>query len=198
MKKLCIALALLLSLSITNAKADVLDFDNIDLMDSVSVVSTFDIFDVSGFALIDVDFQPGTGYEFGNFSPENSVFNNNAQTMTFSITGGGQFNVDGAYFAGGWRDNLSVLAIGIDSLGNISDTKLFNVDSNAPTWVDIDFGAVDSFVLSSFGGVDAGYGGGPNDTHFVMDNFTFSVVPEPTSACCLSLLMLGGLIRRRK
>ena len=194
-KSLTLALLTVFLLAATS-RADVANFDGIDVSGGPQELFTFDGFTALNLAVIDKDWQPGTGYEFGNLSPENSAFNNFAQPVTISRTSGSHFNFVGASFAGAWRDQLTIFVSGF--LNNqLTDFKLFEVDSTGPSFVTLDFTNIDTLIIASFGGVDAGYGGGPGDQHFVMDDFTY-VVPEPSSMVIAALLGLGAFARRRR
>ena len=91
-----------------------------------------------------------------------------------------RFNFDGAYFTAAWSNALSITVEGYRS-GALSYTTTFTVDTTGPVFKPLNYLNIDALRFRSIGS--------PGD-QFAMDNFTFSLVPEPHAA----LLFASGLI----
>ena len=96
------------------------------------------------------------------------------------------------YLTGAWNNGLSIRADGY--LGGILKyTKTVTVSAFDHTLVSYEFINVDRVQWTSWGGVNAGFGG--SGTHFAMDDLSYDAVPEPSSLLALAI-GAGGLIGR--
>jgi hypothetical protein len=66
-----------------------------------------------------------------------------------------------------------------------------------PTFFEFNFNDIDTLTFNSFGGTPQPTPTGGAGVHFVMDNFTFALVPEPSTIALLALGAIGLLARRR-
>ena len=62
------------------------------------------------------------------------------------------------------------------------------------------FADIDRLTFNAFGGQDAGFSNRSVIPHFVMDNFTFEFVPEPSSLllATVGVLLLWPILRRKR
>jgi hypothetical protein len=104
------------------------------------------------------------------------------------------FNFEGAYLTGAWSDGLNVTVKGILGGQEIySETVVINTD--APTWFDFEYSGITNLEFISFGGTHHdGYPG--EGTVFAIDNYTTTIVPEPSAFCLLAIatIFCGGFI----
>jgi hypothetical protein len=107
-------------------------------------------------------------------SAPNVAYNNAGQPA--SVTGT-TFNFIGADLTAAWNNGLSVTVDGYDN-GVLVDEKTVVVNTTAPTFFQFDFDGITELVFSSTGGTNAGDGG--IGTQFVMDDFTFTAVGDPS------------------
>ena len=138
---------------------------------------------------------PGSGYDNGTVTEDYVALNGNPNPAAFSDA---PFTFNGCYLTAAWNEDLNIQVEGF-----LDDTLLFSetvvVDPYEPTWFDFNFTGINRVVFTSWGGTDAGLGGG--GTYFAMDNLTINessaAIPEPSS---MALLALGGLglLRRRR
>jgi hypothetical protein len=88
-------------------------------------------------------------------------------------------------FTAAWNNDLNVTASAWDD-GVVVGTKTFSIDTAEPTEVVFDFTSIDKITFASFGGTDAGLGGGGE--HFAMDDLVIGrevVVPGDGDAIAL-------------
>jgi hypothetical protein len=136
------------------------------------------------------------GYYYGTVSASNMAFNG-LGTPAEIDSPGTNFNFLSAYFTGAWHSNLNIEVEGFNGTNLIYDQTVVAGATN-PILFTFDYADINRLYFNSFGGqVAFGYDGG---SQFVMDNFTFEFVPEPSS---LLLAALGGmslvaLLRRRR
>lgn len=129
---------------------------------------------------------PGSGYDNGTvsgdyvaYAPWVRVGSNSRYLMDF----------EGVYLTGAWNDGLNIKVEGIlDEEIKYSQTVV--VDTDEPTWFEFNFEHIDYLKFTSYGGVKAENAAG-NGTQFVMDDFTYTPLPEPGSV--LGLVALGAL-----
>lgn len=106
-----------------------------------------------------------------------------------SSISGDPFDFSGGFFGGAYRDGLQINVKGLVPDG-VKYEKTIVVGTDESKWIDFSFSGINELQFTSFGGVDAGFGGA--GTHFTLDDFTFnflvSSIPEPSS---LAVLLLG-------
>ena len=185
--------AILVALAITSiallganpARATVLKFDQ--LAPEGAVPNGYGGFNWGNFQFlngVNFDLNP-SGYQAGVVSPNNVAYNADAFPAGVSINGATQFNFVGAYLTAAWNDDLSVRIQGFSIAAPVYDTTVI-LSATTPTFYTLNFANVDEVLFTSFGGTQHfGYEG--TGLQFAMDDFTFTLVPEPSS------LLLGFL-----
>ncbi|MDX2241198.1 MAG: PTPA-CTERM sorting domain-containing protein [Leptolyngbyaceae cyanobacterium bins.302] len=135
------------------------------------------------------------GYKFGTASPEKVAYN--AFGAPASVLKGSQpFTLNSAYLTAAWNDGLNILIEGIQGINTVYSTTVV-VDTTSPTLFNFNWSGIDSLRFTSFGGVNAGYGGG--GTQFALDNLTINATPIPTPALLPGLIGMGVMaLRKRK
>ena len=135
------------------------------------------------------DEHPVSGYENGVVSGEYIAWKNDNVPGSVS-RGSDLFNFNSAYFTAAWTNGLNITVAGY--IGGASGTLMYSetviVDTTSPTLFQFDYVGIDTLRFESFGGTDAGLGGG--GLQFAMDDFEYTVVPIPAAAW----LFLSGLI----
>jgi len=127
------------------------------------------------------------GYYYGMVSASNVAFNAGGNPAEIDSPGT-NFDFLGAYFTGAWNNNLSIEVQGYSDTNLIYDETLVASATN-PTLLTLDYLDIDRLYFNSYGGQAVGFGQGGGE-QFVMDNFEFEYVPEPSS---LLLAALGGV-----
>lgn len=110
---------------------------------------------------------------------------------------GTNFNFLSAYLTGELNNNLNIEVQGLNDTNLLFDETVVASATN-PTLFVFNFLNINRLVFNSSGGQPAfGTYGVPN---FVMDNFTFEFVPEPSTLllAVLGALMLGPLLKRKR
>ncbi len=139
-----------------------------------------------------------SGFENGVVSPDNVAYNGRARMATISSST--PFNLNSAYFTGGWRDNLTIRMFGyFDDVQQY--TTSFQVDSTEPSLVTFNWKNLDYVIFASFNGDEhLGYIG--TASIFVVDDLNVSFVPVPAALPLFGLGLAGvsgfGFKRRRK
>jgi hypothetical protein len=114
---------------------------------------------------------------------------------------GTNFNFLSVYLTGAWRSNLNINVYGYGG----ANSKLFYyttviVSATNPTLFTFNYMDIDRLVFSPEpSGQDAGFGYANSDG-FVMDNFTFEFIPEPSSflLAALGAVSLAVFLRRKR
>jgi hypothetical protein len=127
-----------------------------------------------------------SGYYYGMVSASNVAYNPFGNPAGID-SAGTNFNFLSVYLTGAWHSNLNVEVQGFRAGSLLYDTTVIASATNAALFT-FDYLDIDRLYFSSFGGQAAFPVDGGN--HFVMDNFTFELVPEPSSL----LLTAGGLL----
>lgn len=136
------------------------------------------------------------GLHYGIVSGSNVAFNAGGDPAQIDSVGT-NFNFLGAYFTGLWNSNLNVQVEGFNGTNLIYDQTLVASATN-PTLVTFDYLNIDRLYFDSYGGETAfGFDYGPE---FVMDNFTFEFIPEPSTFLLAALggVSLVAFLRRRR
>lgn len=174
------------------AQAATLDFDSLS---SASVVASgYGGLNWDNFWAFDTSSYQSSGYVNGTVSPHFVALNAWEDPASFSSSV--LFTFNSAYFTAAWNTGLTVEVKGFQG-GNLVNSTSFTVDTVGPSLITFNWADINQVTFVSYGGVDAGYGGG--GTHFAMDNVTINAVPEP-GALALVLAGLGvfGVIAKRR
>lgn len=137
------------------------------------------------------------GYYYGMVSASNNAFNALGDPAEIDSSGT-NFNFLGAYLTGAWNNNLNIEVQGFRG-ASLVYSQMVVASATSPTLFTFNYLNVDRLTFSSSGGQSAGFpfGGGEQ---FAMDNFTFQLVPEPSSLllAALGVLTLWPLLKRRR
>jgi hypothetical protein len=98
------------------------------------------------------------------------------------------FNFLGAYLTGDWNSNLNIEVQGYRDTNLVYDQSVV-AGATSPTLFVFNFEDIDRLVFTSYGGEPA-FGVQGGDGEFIMDNFEFEFIPEPSS---FLLAALGGV-----
>ena len=137
------------------------------------------------------------GSYYGMVSPPNIAFNGSGNPAEIDSPNT-NFNFLSTYLTGGWNNNLNIEVQGFSGTNLVYDeTKV--VSATSPTLFTFDYLNIDRLYFNTFGGEPAGFPGGSGE-QFVMDNFMFEFIPEPST---FLLAALGGVsliafLRRRR
>ena len=123
------------------------------------------------------------GFYYGMVSASNVAFNALGTPVEVDSISS-SFNFFSAFLTGAWHSNLNVEVQGFRSGSMVYDQTVTVSATNASLFV-FNYLNVDRVYFNSFGGQTAFASDGGN--HFVMDDFTFEFVPEP------STLLLTGI-----
>ena len=142
--------------------------------------------------VIHKDYYSESGYNIGATSGDYSVFflgdKNTSRDRTYfeSYIPSDHFNFHGAYFTSAWTETAELTIYGYRDDALVASTTVAISNSSA-TWVDFYIADIDAMAFSS------------NGSQYVMDDFSYSVVPIP-AAFWMFGSALGGLgwMRRRK
>jgi len=127
------------------------------------------------------------GAIYGMVTASNVAFNSFGPPAEIDARGT-NFNFLSAYFTGAWNSNLNVQIEGFRGGSLVYNLTVMAAATNA-TLFTFDYLDIDRLYFNSFGGQDAGFGSGAGE-EFVMDNFMFESIPEPSS---FLLAALGGV-----
>lgn len=135
------------------------------------------------------------GYYYGMVSPSNVAFNAGGTPAEIDSQGT-NFNFLSAYLTGAWNSNLDIQVEGFNGT-NLLYNQTVVASATNPTLFTFDYTGINRLYFDSYGGQTAFGNDAPN---FVMDNFTFDFIPEPSS---FLLAALGGIslvvfLRRRR
>jgi hypothetical protein len=135
-------------------------------------------------------------YYNGMVSASNVAFGGfTSPTEIYSVSS--NFNFLSVYMTGAWNSNLNVEVQGFGGTTLLYDQTVVLVGTTA-TQIAFNYVDIDRLVFNSYGGEEAlGIDGGPI---FVMDNFTFEFIPEPSSLLLTALgaVTLWAFVRRKR
>jgi hypothetical protein len=137
----------------------------------------------------------GAGY--GMVSPSNVAVN--AFGLPAEIDSpSSNFNFLSTYLTGAWNSNLNVEVQGFSGATLLYDTTVV-ASATSPTLFTFDYLNINGLAFISSGGQSAGFGGGSGE-EFVMDNFTFEFIPEPSSLLLtiLGAVTLWAVVKRKR
>jgi len=137
------------------------------------------------------------GYYYGMVTASNVAFNGSG-TPAEVDSSGTDFNFLSTYLTGAWNSNLNIEVEGFRNGTLLYDTTVV-ASATSATLFTFNYLDVDRLTFTSSGGQNAGFplGGGEQ---FVMDNFTFEFVPEPSSLLLATAgaLLLCPLLKRKR
>jgi hypothetical protein len=200
--RVCFALLAMLGLTVTSTySAAVISFDDLfPPLAGLHITNAYQGLIWTNFSVvnaIDRDAVNGlSGYSLGMVSPSNVAYNAFGSPAEIDATGT-NFNFLSVYFTGAWRSNLNIEVQGFRGATLIYDQTVVASATN-PTLLAFNYQNVDRLYFNGFGGQHAGFGG--DGEHFVMDNFTFEFVPEPSSVllAAVGALLLWPLLKRKR
>ncbi len=175
----------------TNRDGFLIGMDNFatkygDLVWDGEVGSYFQIFDTTQFC--GQASAPGPGYCSGTTSGTHVAFNYDTSRVRSETP----FDFLGVYINAGFRDDMRVRFQGFRG-GTLIYDQLASIDTSGPAWFAFDFLGIDVLELRPDPLSNPGYG-----PHYVLDDFQFRFVPEPSTAVVLTLgLAAMGAMRSR-
>jgi hypothetical protein len=135
-----------------------------------------------------------TGDYYGMVSPSNVVEMLSGCEIDSATT---NFDFYGAYLTGFWNSNLNIQVEGFQG-GTLLYNTTVVASATSPTFFAFNFQDIDRLYFTSSGGQPAF---GPSDSSlFVMDNFTFEFIPEPSSLLLtvLGTVTLWAFVKRKR
>jgi hypothetical protein len=196
--KLFLLLAVFSTLPLRAARSQtVVTFDDIvvrPLLEYTNVPSFYHGLSWSNFGVLTPTYTDG--YCYGMVSAPNVAFNGSGDPAEVDSLGT-NFNFLSAYFTGAFNSNLNIEVQGFRDTNVIYDETLVAAATN-PTLFTLNFLDIDRLTFNSFGGQSAGFTAGYGNI-FVMDNFMFEFIPEPSSLLLtiLGVLTLWACCKRR-
>jgi len=137
-----------------------------------------------------------SGAYYGMVTPSNVVLNAFGDPAEIDSRGT-NFNFLSTYLTGVWRSNLNIEVQGFNS-GTLLYSTTVVASATSPALFTFSFLNIDRLAFSASGGQYAGFGSDAET--FAMDNFTFELVPEPSSLLLTTAgaLLLCPLLKRKK
>jgi PEP-CTERM motif len=194
MKNQISAILLLSSIFVGNANAAMLTFEDLpgDLTPVGNGYAGFNWNNsAQGISSINKSEVPGTGYDHGAVSGNNTVYNAyGINGNTIDLAGSGMFDFNGAYFTSafetqnlsfeGWNDGAMLFA-----------SENFEINTSTPLLINLNWVGIDRLTINNDG------------DQWAMDNFTFdapvsSQVPLPAAFWLLGSGIAGLMGFRRK
>ncbi len=139
-----------------------------------------------------------SGYYYGMVSISNVVLNSDAAPAEISSPAA-NFNFLSVYLTGAWNSNLNIEVQGFRGGSMIYDQTVVASATN-PTLFTFGYTNIDRLYFNSFGGQSAGFPNGGGGQIFVMDNFAFEFVPEPSALLLTAAgaLLLWPFVKRKR
>ena len=137
-----------------------------------------------------------TGDYYGMVSASNVAVNGIGSPAEIDSSGT-NFNFLSVYLTGLFNSNLNIEVQGFSG-GNLLYDQIVIASATVPTLFTFGYTNIDRLYFSNFGGQPAF--GTPSAPQFVMDNFTFELVPEPSSLLLATAgaLLLWPLLKRKR
>ena len=138
-----------------------------------------------------------SGYNYGMVTASNVALNASGFPAEIDARGT-NLNFLSAYLTGAWNSNLSIQVQGFNGATLLYNTTVV-ASATSPTLFTFDYTNINELAFNSFGGQDAGFGSGAGE-NFVMDNFDFEFVPEPSAflLTAAGALMLWSVAKRKR
>ena len=139
------------------------------------------------------------GFYYGVVSGSNIAVNGGAGGPAEIDSTGTNFDFLSAYLTGEWYSNLNIEVQGFRGGTLVYDQPVLASATNS-TLFTFNYLNIDRLTFNSFGGQTAGFPGGGGGEEFVMDNFTFDLVPEPSTLLLAGFgaLALCPFLKRRR
>jgi hypothetical protein len=136
-----------------------------------------------------------SGYYYGMVTPSNVAYNGSASPV--EVDSATNFDFFSAYLTGAWNSNLNIEVEGFDGATLLYSNTVV-ASATSPTLFTFDYLNIDRLTFNSYGGQSAGFN--YSGANFVMDNFTFESIPEPSSLLLTALgaVSLIALLRRKR
>jgi len=192
-----LSLAILMSLATSARSQTLVTFDDFDLSHahaySTNIPNGYQGLNWTNFGIVNGILQSSalggylSGYNYGMVTPSNVAYNAFGNPAEIDSPGT-NFSFLSAYLTGAWNSNLNIEVEGFNGAAEIYDTNVVASATN-PTLFTFNYLNINRLYFNSYGGELAGFGGGAGE-NFVMDNFDFEFIPEPSS---LLLTALGGV-----
>ncbi len=139
-----------------------------------------------------------SGYYYGMVSASNVAFNGSGLPVEIDSPGT-NFNFGTVYLTGAWNSNLNIEVQGLSGTNLLYDQTVV-ASATYPTLFTFNYLNIDRLYFNSFGGQNAGFSTAFSGENFVMDNFTFDFVPEPSAflLTAAGALMLWSVMKRKR
>ncbi len=136
------------------------------------------------------------GFYSGIVSASNVTYNGLANPAEINSSGT-NFNFLSAYLTGAVNSNLNVEVEGFRG-ASLVYSQVVVASATAPTLFAFNYLNIDRLHFNAFGGEPA-FGTAPAE-YFVMDNFTFAFIPEPSTVLLTAAgaLLLWPLLKRKR
>jgi hypothetical protein len=195
MKKIFCSVVLCSALfGVNAAQSAVLTFDDLP-GDTSAVTNGYGGFNWNGatqIGSISDSFHPGSGYDLGTVSPNNTVYNYYGYTPTYiDWAGAGTFDFNGAYWTSAWDSAQTLTFEGWNDGSLLYSSNAFAINNQSPLWIALNWTGIDHLVINNSG------------SHWAMDNFTFNenvnAVPVPAAVWLFGSGLMGlmGFNRKR-
>jgi hypothetical protein len=138
-----------------------------------------------------------SGYNYGMITPSNVALNASGFPAEIDARGT-TFDLLSTYLTGAANSKLNSEVEGFRSGNLLYDTTVV-ASATSPTLFTFDYLNVDRLYFNASGGEPAGFTSGAGE-EFVMDNFTFEFIPEPSSLLltCVGAVSLLAFLRRKR
>jgi hypothetical protein len=135
------------------------------------------------------------GLYYGMVSASNAAVNGIGNPAEIDSTGT-NFNFLSAYFTGEYNSNLNIQVLGFNG-ASLLYSQMVVAAATTPTQFSFNYLNINRLYFSNFGGQPAF--GTPSAPQFVMDNFAFEFVPEPSPLLltAAAALLLWPILKRK-
>jgi hypothetical protein len=194
-------LHLLVFCAVSSRSQTVVTFDDISNVGNSAVITNgYQGLNWTNFWVLNAFTQTSTyglsGYYYGMVTASNVAYDGFGNPAEIDSPGT-NFDFLGAHFTGAWNSNLNIEVQGFRGTNLVYDeTKV--VSATSPTLCTFDYLDIDHLYFNSYGGEPAF--GGTSRASFVMDNFMFEFIPEPSTflLAALAAVSLAAVLRRQR
>jgi hypothetical protein len=176
-----------------SASALILDFEDLYTSSFQAIPNGYGGFNwnaATQIGVINADYHPDSGYDYGSVSGDMAAFNYYGDTPSdIDLVGFGTFTFNGAWFTSAWYDQT--ISFGGYNNGSLLYTSSnYSINTTDPLWIALDWSGIDRLEINS------------TNYQWVMDNFTYNEsapVPEPSTILLVGTGLLGiiGFGRKR-